>query len=66
MDENEEDIEEKDASYIHTYIHYNKSYIHKYIHKHTLIYTCIHTCDPFWENLPIRPDNFFPDLLIKA
>ena len=23
-------------------------------------------CDPFWENLPIRADNFFPDLLIKA
>ena len=23
-------------------------------------------CDPFWENLPIRTDNFFPDLLIKA
>ena len=23
-------------------------------------------CDPFWENLPIRTDNFFSDLLIKA
>ena len=23
-------------------------------------------CDPFWENLPIRADNFFSVLLIKA
>ena len=23
-------------------------------------------CDPFWDNLPIRTDNFFSDLLIKA
>ena len=25
-----------------------------------------HKCDPFWENLPIRTDNFFSNLLIKA
>ena len=24
------------------------------------------TCDPFWEKVPKRTDNFFPDLLIKA
>ena len=23
-------------------------------------------CDPFWENLPIRTDNFFPDFDLKA
>ena len=28
--------------------------------------TAILICDPFWENLPIRTDNFFSDLLIKA
>ena len=25
----------------------------------------VYICDPFWENLPICADNFFPDLLIK-
>ena len=23
-------------------------------------------CDPLWENLPIRTDNFFSDLLINT
>ena len=31
-----------------------------------LLHLVIVKCDPFWENLPIRTDNFFSDLLIKA
>ena len=28
--------------------------------------TPIYMCDPFWENVPKRADNVFPDLPIKA